>query len=453
MAPNAFQLASPRQRVVIIILMIVFYSNDVTSFGQEQAAGVKYNRGASTIEISENAKELGFDVKKLKSIDRKLRGKIKDGDPIGCSGLIFKDGQVVYYGEWGFQNKRKEIPIKRNTIFRIYSMTKPVTSIAAMQLVEQGKLDLDVPIETYLPEFKNLTVLEDKRGATEVPAKRKMTTRDLMRHTSGLTYGFFGNTEVDKKYRAAGALMTDLNLASTVSKLAKIPLLNHPATKFHYSASTDVLGRVIEVVSEQPLDEYFKTQIFEPLDMSDTFFAIPSEKLERFAQLYRPDGNGGLRPANPLQSIRYLENDLTFFSGGGGLCSTIDDYLKFSRMLLNEGAVAPKESPAKSTDEAEAVNDSLEKAKAIQIVQPETLKQMFTNQLIDIERPSGRQFKFGLGFRIFKEGDYGWGGAAGTRFWVNPEKNLAILFMTQIMPYGRRGLGESMREAVYSSLR
>lgn len=386
--------------------------------------------GAAESIVSNRASELGFDLRKLNSINRNMSAKTKKGEIVGCSALVWCKNEEVYFGQWGYQNQRKEIPIKRDTIFRIYSMSKPITSIAAMQLVEQGKLDLDVPITTYLPAFANLTVLENKTDAVEVAAKRKMTTRDLMRHTSGLTYGFFGNTKVDQQYRRNGVLATDLDLESTVGKLAKIPLLHHPGTKFHYSASTDVLGRVIEVVSQQSLDDYLKAHIFDPLQMSDTFFSVPTEKQDRFAQLYKPNQEGKLAAAHPLQSIRFYDQNNAFFSGGGGLCSSIDDYLKFCQMLLGEG-----------------------KANEKQIVKAETLKQVFSNQLIKIEQPPGRRFKFGLGFRIFPQGDYGWGGAAGTRFWVNPEKELAIIFMTQIMPYGRRNLGESVRDAVYSSLR
>ncbi|MFT5302679.1 MAG: CubicO group peptidase (beta-lactamase class C family) [Mariniblastus sp.] len=382
---------------------------------------------AANFTVSDQAKRIGFDVKKLNSIDRKLTTQQKKNEFVGCSALVYCDGEIVCYGEWGFQNQRKSIPVNRDTIFRIYSMSKPITSVAAMQLVERGKLDLDKPVETYLPEFANLKVLDGKR---EVAVKRKMTTRDLMRHTSGLTYGFFGDTAVDKQYRGAGVLVTDLNLSTTVNKLAKIPLLYHPGTQFHYSASTDVLGRVVEVVSGQLLDEYLDKNVFTPLGMEDTFFSVPSEKQKRFAELYKPDGKGGLSPASPLQSIRFYNPGNQYFSGGGGLCSTIDDYLRFSKMLIGQGT-----------------------ANGNQILKPETLKQMFTNQLVDIERPAGRQFKFGLGFRIFPTGDYGWGGAAGTRFWVNPDKKMAILFMTQIMPYGSRGLGESVKDAVYSALR
>ncbi|MFK7765965.1 MAG: serine hydrolase domain-containing protein [Mariniblastus sp.] len=379
--------------------------------------------------ISDDAAELGFSVKKLESIDRKMNGLVRSEAVVGCSALVLKDGKEVYFGKWGYQNKRKKLPIDRQTIFRIYSMTKPITSIAAMQLVEQGKLDLDAPITTYLPEFAKLKVL-DERGAkpVEVDPKRPMTTRDLMRHTSGLTYGFFGNTTVDKKYRESGVLMTDISIKSTVEKLANIPLLHHPGTRFHYSASTDVLGRVVEVVSGKQFDEYLKENVFQPLEMSDTFFSVPEEKQDRLAQLYAPK-NGELKPASPLQSIRFVNEDNIYFSGGGGLCSTIDDYLKFSKMLLNKGELDGK-----------------------RIVKEETIAQMFTNQLGKIEQSPGASFKFGLGFRCFPKGDYGWGGAAGTRFWVNPEKQLAIIYMMQTMP-NRSKFAETVREATYSALR
>jgi len=194
----------------------------------------------SNVEISARASKLGFNPKKLNLIDRKISKLVKDGKVLGCSALIYRKGEEVYFGAWGNRNQRKQIPIERDTIFRIYSMSKPVTSVAAMQLVEQGKLDLNAPVSDYLPEFENLKVLEQRRGvSTQVMPKRKMKVLDLLRHTSGLSYGFFGSTPVDKLYLKAGVLMTDWNLQSTVTKLGKIPLLYHPGTQFHYGASTD----------------------------------------------------------------------------------------------------------------------------------------------------------------------------------------------------------------------
>ena len=389
------------------------------------------NQSDSHVLISDKAKELGFDPKKLASIDRKLTKLVSDGKVFGCSALIYRKGEEIYFGKWGYQNQRRQIPLDRDTIFRIYSMSKPITSIAAMQLAEQGKLDIDAPVTQYLPEFANLKVLERRNGqSVEVEPKRKMTTRDLLRHTSGLTYGFFGNTPVDQKYRRAGVLVTDLTLRSTVSKLASIPLLHHPATKFHYSASTDVLGRVIEVASEKTFNDYLKANVFQPMDMNDTFFSVPTAKQDRFSQLYKPDSGGKLIPASPLSSIRFVNEANEFYSGGGGLCSTVDDYLTFCKMLLEKG-----------------------KGGNQQIVKPETLEEMFKNQLGKIENSPGRQFKFGLGFRVFPQGDYGWGGAAGTRFWVHPKKDMAIIFMMQIMPNSGRKYGELVRDAAYAAMR
>lgn len=358
------------------------------------------------------------------AIDDAMQQAVDEAKVVGHSALIFHRGEVVYYDGWGNRNREKGQPVERDTIFRIYSMSKPITSVAVMQLVEAGKIQLDAPVEDFLPPFQNLTVLE---GNAEVPPKRKMTVRDLLRHTSGLTYGFFGNTQVDRAYRTSGILISDKDLEQMVVKLANIPLLHHPGQRFHYSASTDVLGRIVEVASEMRFGDYLQTHIFEPLEMKDTFFTVPRDKRERFAELYRGE-DGDLKPAPRLSSFRFL-NTTDFESGGGGLCSTIDDYLNFCKMLLNGGSYQGK-----------------------QILKEETLKLMFTNQLGDRVEQSSRQFKFGLGFRISDREDYSWGGAAGTRFWINPKEQLAILYMVQINPYGGRNWGEQVRELTYQAL-
>ena len=357
-------------------------------------------------------------------IDTILKKEVEDGDAIGHSALVFHQGKVVYYQQEGQRKASKELSIERDTIFRIYSMSKPITSVAVMQLVEQGKIDLDAPISKYMPVLGKLKVLTD--GET-VPARREITARDLLRHTSGLTYGFFGNTKVDQTYRNKGVLLTDENLEGMVKKLGEIPLLHQPGKRFHYSVSTDVLGRLVEVVSEKRFGDYLKSSIFDPLEMGDTFFTVPKEKRPRFAEIYEQRG-GKLKPKSPLASIRFV-NENEFDSGGGGLCSTIDDYLKFCQALLNRGERNGK-----------------------RILKSETLKQMFTNQLESIDQHSD-SFKFGLGFRCFPEGDFGWGGAAGTRFWVHPEKQTAILYMVQINPYGRRNVGNRIRRVVYQAVK
>jgi CubicO group peptidase (beta-lactamase class C family) len=352
-----------------------------------------------------------------------MQAAVDDGKVIGHSALAFKDGEEIYFNQWGLRNKKDGLAIERDTIFRIYSMSKPITSVAVMQLVEAGKIDLDEPISTYLPDLGDMKV---RKGDEEIPARREITTRDLLRHTSGLTYGFFGNTPVDKAYRSNGILLTDQNVEQTVEKLGKLPLLYQPGQRFHYSVSTDVLGRLVEVASEQRFDDYLSEHIFQPLNMNDTFFTVPKDKQDRFAEIYAGE-DGALKPKSALSSYRFL-NANDFDSGGGGLCSTLDDYLQFCKMLIAGGTL----------------NDH-------QFLKNETINEMFTNQLADIDQRS-RNFKFGLGFRISPQGDYGWGGAAGTRFWVNPEKQVAILYMVQISPYGNRNWGDRFRDAVYNSL-
>ncbi|MHC4179257.1 MAG: serine hydrolase domain-containing protein, partial [Planctomycetota bacterium] len=285
----------------------------------------------------------GFDSDKLAMILPAMQRHIEEGKLVGGLGLVARGDQIVYAETWGQRDREKRLPLTDGTIFRIYSMSKPVTSVAAMILVEEGKLGLDDPISKYLPELTEMTVLVEAKGDDgetrheEVPAERAITVRDLLRHTSGFTYGFFGNSEVDKRYRNAGLLVTDQTLEDTVKKLSQIPLRHQPGTRWHYSVSTDVLGRVIEVASGRSLDQFFQKRIFRPLGMGDTFFTVPQKKLPRLAQMYAPNGNGGLKPANPMRSRRFVDSSNQFYSGGGGLCSTTSDYLAFCRMLLNEG--------------------------------------------------------------------------------------------------------------------
>ena len=252
-----------------------------------------------------------------------------------------------------------------------------------------------------------------------------MTVRDLLRHTSGLTYGFFGDTPVDQAYRRAGILMLDADLQDMTNKLSRIPLLHQPGTRFHYSASTDVLGRIVEVASGQSFKSYLEANVFQPLKLQDTFFTVPQKKQNRFSEMYRFQENR-LIPANKLSSVRFVNEKNTFYSGGGGLCSTMSDYLRFTSMLLAEGTLDGK-----------------------QILKPESIKQMTSNQL-----PKGaasESFQFGLGFRINEQGHYSWGGAAGTRFWVDPKNKMITIFMVQINPY-RGGHGEKFKKLAYEAL-
>lgn len=373
--------------------------------------------------------EAGLEGAAFEALDRRLAADVADGKIAGCLAVLARGDQVVYAQAFGSRNRETGAPMTEDTIFRIYSMSKPITSVAAMMLVEEGKVALDEPVGTYLPELATLKVLESAADApngdeNEVPAQRPMTVRDLLRHTSGLTYGFFGDTAVDRQYQQAGILSRDQDLAEMVGKLSKIPLLHQPGTKFHYSVSTDVLGRVVEVASGQPLDQFFHARIFEPLKMDDTFFTVPEEKRDRLAQMYRRGGDGKLTPSPAAQSRRYLE-PTKFFSGGGGLCSTAEDYLRFCRMLLQGGELD-----------------------GVRLLQPETIGEMTRNQL-----PEGAGDQaFGLGFSLDPNGDYGWGGAAGTRFWINPERKVIGIFMIQINPYQGASYQGEMKRAIEAAL-
>ena len=372
---------------------------------------------------------VGLNSKQLGRIEQVANNWVKQGQIAGCSAMVIRQGKVAYFKAFGNSDREQGRELRRDTIFRIYSMSKPVTSVAALQLVEQGKIDLDAPVSKYLPDFRDMKVLENGK---QVAARREFTVRDLMSHTSGLTYGFFGNTAVDREYRKQGILLMDRDLQHMCQKLANIPLLYQPGERFHYSASTDVLGHLVEVVSGKTLADYLADHVFEPLGMSDSGFMVPANKRERFAQLYRPgEASGRIGVSPKWESFRFLNMDNQFYSGGSGLCSTIDDYGVFAQMLANYGEL-----------------------NGTRILERKTLEQAFTNQLKRTGRKRG-SFQFGLGFQIADRGkrgvDYGWGGAAGTRFWSNPDEQMVVLFMVQIKPTPGQ-LGERVRDVAYRAV-
>ncbi len=413
--------------------------------------GLCSQAGAQTLPSSDQVKGVKsadrFDVQRLDAINVFMEKAVEDGVIAGSSALIFQDGKEAFFNTWGYQNRESKAPMDRDAIFRIYSMTKPITSVAAMQLVEQGKMKLDDAVSQYLPEFENLQVVAlDKPDQAVDKEPRTMTVRDLLRHTSGLSYGFFDVTHpVDQKYLLAGVLVTDKTLADTVQKLGSIPLKYAPGTYFEYSASTDVLARLVEVVSGEPFDDYLQENIFNPLNMNDTHFVVPKEKQSRLVTMYSDDGSGGLVLTDPAETRKFINNRNRFFSGGGGLCSTIDDYLSFMKMLMNNGETSAGHC----------------------VIKPATLQEMFSDQLDGIEKPpqGGRHagtpwgvenFRFGLGFSIAEPKcgtDYEWGGIAGTRFWVNPESGTAMIYMVQVFPLVGHDLSSDFRRLVYEALK
>ncbi len=373
---------------------------------------------------------VGMSSEKLAQIKSSVQALIDNEKMAGASIIVARKGKIVLSETFGMMDKKANKPMQPDTIFRFYSMSKPITSVAAMMLYEQGKLKLDDPISKYIPEFKELKVYSESGKHDD--QVRQMSVRDLLRHTSGLTYGYFGNTAVDKMYRAKGVLNRKSSLQDMINKLSGIPLLYQPGTKWHYSVSTDVLGYLVQKVSGQPLDEFFRQNIFEPLDMKDTAFHVPNEKVNRFAACYGPRQNGGLGIVDEPTTSRYLIR-ANLFSGGGGLVSTARDYLRFSQMLLNKGQLDGK-----------------------RLLRSETVEMMTSDQLPDsVKRGEGEGFGLGFSVRLrdgrFPQGEYGWGGAASTHFWISPNDELIVIALSQYMPFSSQ-LQNAVKSIIYDSI-
>ncbi len=374
--------------------------------------------------------DVGMSTEKLAKIKPAIQAFIDDEKIAGASVIVARKGKIVLFETFGMMDMEAKKTMKQNTIFRFYSMTKPVTSVAAMMLYEEGKLKLDDPVSKYIPEFKGLKVYAE--SGKHVEQEREMSIRDLFRHTSGLTYGFFGNTPVDKMYRAGNVFDWDSSLEDMIDKLSEIPLLHQPGKKWHYSVSTDVLGYIVEKISGQSLDKFFRQRIFKPLKMNDTAFYVPAKKVDRFAACYGPNLTGGLKITDEPAKSRYLKKR-SLLSGGGGLVSTARDYLRFCQMLLNKGQLDGE-----------------------RLLRPETVEMMTKNQLPDsIKR--GEDGGFGLGFSVrlkdgkFPKGEYGWGGAASTHFWISPKNDLIVIALSQYMPFSAR-LENTVKPLVYDSI-
>lgn len=388
--------------------------------------------------------EVGLSPERLGRVDAAMQKAVDSGELPGAVVFIARDGQLAYAKSFGWQDREKKIPMSNDSIFRLYSMTKPVVSVAAMILVEEGKLGLQEPVSKYIPEFKSMKVGTESRDAdgkavlTLADAKRQITVQDLLRHTSGLTYGVLGAPNAIKKmYLDAQIFSQKWVLADFVKALAKLPLRSEPGTTWEYSHSTDVLGRVVEVASGQTLDVFLAERIFEPLKMVDTAFQVPATKLNRLAQPM-PDVYTGKTP----ELIDFSKTQ-SFFAGGHGLVSTAGDYLRFAQMLASGGEL-----------------------EGVRILGPRIVEYMTSNHLNpQIDKGStylpGPGYGFGLGFATRTDrgqsewpgspGDFFWSGYAGTYFWVDPEEELVPVLMTQ-EPLRRQYYRVLMRNLVYQAI-
>ncbi|RUL88083.1 serine hydrolase domain-containing protein [Tautonia sociabilis] len=399
---------------------------------------------------SGDAKQLGFDPDRLSAIESALRSRVDEGKIAGGSALIARRGKVAYQVAVGMADREAGRPMAIDTIVRIASMTKPITSTAVLILVDEGTIALDDPLSKYLPEFAHPTILKPRPDAPEgspafeiVPAEGEITIRHLLTHTSGLSYRFANTPHLVDLYVRAGVSdglsETSGTIGDNTWRIAQVPLAFEPGTAWQYSLATDVLGRVVEVASGQTLDEFFRTRIFEPLGMVDTSFVLPEEKRDRLAAVYEPAEGGGLQPldGHPEQhgplvySASYPTwDDGSFYSGGAGLVSTLGDYARFLQMTLNEGELD-----------------------GVRLLRPETVEAMTTDQVGALGVPNwGHGQGFGFGFGVVKEnsdlpwaaGSYSWGGFFATYFWVDPEHELVGIVFTQSYPSQAGGLNEEI---------
>jgi CubicO group peptidase (beta-lactamase class C family) len=398
---------------------------------------------------------VGFSAARLQRINTVMARYVEEQKFAGIVTLIARRGRVVHFEAVGQQEIATGQPMRTDTLFRIYSMTKPITTVAAMMLYEQGYFRLSDPVATYLPAFGETPVLA-RAGPLGLELTRQappMTIRDLMTHTAGLSYGFFVDSPVELLYQRIHNVTdfeghptlypTDRTLGETVDQWAKLPLLHQPGGAFRYSVATDVLGRLIEVISDQPLEEFIRKQILQPLGMTETAYHVPPDKVARFAAMYTP-AEQGLRAFDPPATSPYARPQ-PMQPGGAGLVATAADYLRFCQMLLNGGVLD-----------------------GVRLLGRKTVAFMTANHIPAAQLPlrhGDEQWPgegFGLGFGVILDpaangcpwsaGTFYWGGAANTTFWIDPQEALIGILMTQFMPASTYPLNDDFRLLTYQAL-
>jgi CubicO group peptidase (beta-lactamase class C family) len=389
------------------------------------------------------AESVGLSSARLDRIAPVMQGYIDQGKLAGTLTLVARNGKVAYLNAQGMQDRDAGIPMSEDTIFRIYSMTKPITAVAAMTLWEQGKFHMFDPIAKYLPEFTNMKVYVSGSGEDMVleDAKSPIRIIDLFMHTSGLSYGFSGS-EVDKLYQKLLSKPDELTPENFLAKIASLPLNHQPGTAWNYGFSTDIIGSLVEKISGKKLGEYMQDTIFTPLGMEDTGFYVPADKVHRLTQIYTANRKTGQTIVMENEPLGDYKSDPKIHSGGGGLVSTIQDYFTFAQMMLNGGEI-----------------------NGVRILGRKTVEYMTSNHMpknMIPYSPDAQGEGFGLAMSVTTDpdmvgfmsstGNFGWGGMASTYFRVDPEEKIILISMAQFVPIGFHRYNDDFRNLVYQAL-
>jgi CubicO group peptidase (beta-lactamase class C family) len=390
----------------------------------------------------------GLSSDRLARIGAVMNDHVAKGRIAGALGLIARRGKVAYFETYGFQDKEARVPMREDTIFRMYSMTKPITGVAVLTLYEEGKFFLSDPVSKYLPELAKMQVAvvetDPKTGGKTryvVPAQRQITILDLLRHTSGIDYRGPEDADGKRIYEKIGTNNLDQTVGDMVKKISQAPLIRQPGTGWDYGLSMDVLARLVEVVSGKPYDKFLEERIFKPLGMADTGYTVTPEKASRFSKLYAPADGGTIKLNTTPAQDSYLKPAVNF-GGGSQLVSTARDYLRFCQMLLNGGQL-----------------------EGVRILSRKSVELMSADHLGDLPRGAdllGPGYGFGLTVAVSRgvgrsgaagsAGEYYWGGAAGTRFWIDPKEQMIGIFMIQILPHTNLTYGTQFRQLAYQAI-
>ena len=403
------------------------------------------------MQIVARPEDVGLCTQRLARVTQWMGGWVDSGRLPGLLVAVVRNDSLAWLQTYGWRDIDAKLAVEANTIYRIYSMTKPITTVAALMLYEEGRFQLDDPVAKYIPAFDQIRVFDggDTESFSTVPLARPITVHDLMVHTSGLTYGFQHEHAVDAMYRNCGVEFNAnvAPLADLVEAAAAQPLVFQPGTRWNYSISTDVLGRLVEIWSGVALDSFFNERIFGPLGMCDTGFHVHEEQAHRLASNYVQSDNQGLKLADSASESRFLEPAVTL-SGGGGLVSSASDYLRFMRMLRGRGSLEDTRILGRKSVDLMTVNHL-----------PGDLVHM--GQARFSEMPFAG-VGFGLGVSVLLDpakarilgspGEYAWGGMASTTFWVDPAEDLIVLLLTQLMPSSAYPIRRELRVLVYQAL-